>query len=441
MVKHIFPFVWGILLIIWSCATYQPPPPTLYMGELPPAAVAELSLDDRILLEDAWRYIQEGRVKKAEKSLNKLGSQNPFYYVGLGYVSLILDYPQRAAQYFKASLAEFPEIVQARIGLAQIYQDEGREDLAFIEYREILKVNPEHPWAKPQFEEIRTRKTEELQREADNYLRTGDTEKGRETYLKALYYSPDSTETHLALAKIYKQEGDLKKALVHYEAAATNIPQNRNIQEEYADTLFQAGELKNSLVIYEELLAKDPGNNEIQERLETIKNRLGIFKLPSQYDSIPFSEAVSKEEIAALLSVKFKDIIDKPAGKPPIIIDISTSWASQFILHTASLGILDVYPNHTFQPKKVITRAEMAEILFRLVERLKRKGHSFVQQIPPDRIQIADVSPGNYYYRPILLIISYDIMDLTRDRTFNPNQAVSGQEAIKLVELILALIQ
>jgi Tfp pilus assembly protein PilF len=403
--------------------------------------VAELSLDERILVEDAWRHIQEGRAKKAEKSINKLGSQNSFYYVGLGFVSLLLEYPQRAEQYFKASLSEFPEMMLAHVGLAQIYQDSVREELAFVEYREILKTNPDDSWAKSRFEDIRTRKTEELQREANSYLTAGDLVKSKEAYLKALYYTPDATEAHVALAKIYKREGDLEKALVHFKAAAASIPENSDIQMEYADTLFQAGDLKKSLVLYEELSEKDPDNSEIQQRLETIKNRLGIFKLPSQYDSIPFSDAVSKEEIAALLSVKFKNIIDEPKGKPPIIIDISTSWASQFILHTASLGILDVYPNHTFQPKKVITRAEMAEVLFRLVEHLKRKGHHFIQQIPPDRIQIADVSPGNYYYRPILLIVSYDIMDLSRDRHFNPDQALSGQEAIRLVELILALIQ
>jgi len=428
-------------LIFWSCATYQPPPPSLYMGDLPPSAVADLSLDDRILVEDAWRYMQDGRTKKAEKTINKLGSQNSFYYVGLGFVSFILEYPQRAEQYFKASLSEFPEMTLAHVGLAQIYQKSGQEDLAFVEYREILKVDPDHPWAKPQFEEIKMSRTEELQREANSYLTAGDMEKSKEAYLKALYYTPDEMEAHLSLAKIYKKEENLQSALVHFKAAATSVPQNTDIQMEYADTLFQAGELKKSLVLYEELSEKDPSNTEIQQRLETIKNRLGIFKLPSQYDSIQFSEAVSKEEIAALLSVKFKNIIDEPKGKPPIIIDISTSWASQFILHTASMGILDVYPNHTFQPKKVITRAEMAEVLFRLVEHLKRKEYSFIQQIPPDRIQIADVSPGNYYYRPILLIISYDIMDLSRDRKFNPDQAVSGQEAIRLVGLILALIQ
>lgn len=411
------------------------------MGELPSSAIADLSLDDRILVEDAWRYIQEGRTNKAEKIITKLGSQNSFYYVGFGFISLILEYPQRAEQYFKASLSEFPEMMLAHVGLAQIYQKSGEEDLAFVEYREILKVDPDNPWAKPQFEEIKRSRTEELQREANSYLTAGDMEKSKEAYLKALYYTPNATEAHLSLAKIYKKEGNLQSALLHFKAAISSVPQNTDIQMEYADTLFQAGELKKSLSLYEELSERDPSNTELQQRLETIKNRLGIFKLPSQYDSIQFSDALSKEELAALLSVKFKNIIDEPKGKPPIIIDISTSWASKFILHTASLRILDVYPNHTFQPKKVITRAEMAEALFRLIEHLKRKGHRFIQQIPPDRIQIADVSPGNYYYRPILLMVSYDIMGLSRDKKFNPDLAISGQEAIRLVGLILALIQ
>ena len=80
--KQILTFILIVPLIFWSCATYQPPPPSQYMGELPPSAIADLSLDDRILVEDAWRYIQDGRAKKAEEIINKLGSQNSFYYVG-----------------------------------------------------------------------------------------------------------------------------------------------------------------------------------------------------------------------------------------------------------------------------------------------------------------------------------------------------------------------
>ena len=116
-----------------------------------------------------------------------------------------------------------------------------------------------------------------------------------------------------------------------------------------------------------------PDNQETAERLQTIKNRLGIFELPSQYNSIISSTAVSRQEVAALLGVKFKDILEDPTGQPRIITDISTSWASTFILKMTSLEILEVYPNHTFQPRKTVSRAEMAQILYRLIQALKKK--------------------------------------------------------------------
>jgi hypothetical protein len=184
-----------------------------------------------------------------------------------------------------------------------------------------------------------------------------------------------------------------------------------------------------------------PDNQDIQSRIENLKNRLGIFELPSQYHNILLKEATSREEMAALLAVKFKGIIDETKTKPPIIIDISTSWASKFILTTTSLGILEIYPNHTFQPQKIITRAEMTEILLRLINLLKEKGYSLIQQFPPEIIQISDVSPDNYYYNPITQIISYQIMDLDADKTFRPEQPVPGQKAIKSLDIILSLIE
>jgi len=430
-----------ISLLCWSCATYQPPPPSLYTGDLPQSIVTDLSLDERILVEDAWKSIKVGNTNNAQKIIERLGSGSSFYYVGMGYVAYLLDDFQTAEKYFKASLSYYPDVELAHFGLAQIYEDFNKVDNAFSEYREILKKDPDDPWAKPRYEKIKDEKTEEALTEAKTFISAGNRESSKESYLRALYYSPGSAEAHLALGEIYRDEGNFQNALLHLKAASDAKPQDIDVRKVYADTLFQAGDLKNSLGIYEDLLERDPGDQEIRDRLETIKNRLGIFELPSQYNDIQFTESVTKEDTAALLSVKFKDILEEQRGKPPIIIDISTSWASRFILHIASLGILDVYPNHTFQPKKVITRAEMAEILFRLIEHLKRQGYSFIQQIPPSRIQISDVSPSNYYYRPIILLISYDIMTLSQDRSFYPDQAVSGREAIRLLDLILALIK
>jgi len=427
--------------LVWSCATFQPPPPSLYIGELPESLVTELSLDERILTEDAWNNLKQGRVKQAEKIIEKLGRESPFYYVGLGYASFILNRLNEAEGAFKQSLSDYPEMSAAHIGLAQVYQKTGRDKQAFIEFREVLKTDPNNIWMKQSYEDLRVRKTDQALDEAQTFFVQKDIQKSKRAYLEALFYSPQSPEAHLALARIYKGEMNFQNALIHLRAASENDPKNQDILKLYGEALFEAEDYPRSLEIYEQILERSPGDNEIKAQVDRLKNRLGIFELPSQYQAIPAAEAISKEEIAALLAIKFKDIIEEPRTKPPIIIDIATSWASKYILKITSLGILDVYSNHTFQPKKIITRAEMADILYRFINYLKGKNFAFIVQIPPEKIQISDVSPDNYYYQPILRIISYDIMDLSADRSFNPDLPISGQETIRLLNIILALIK
>jgi len=428
-------------LLAWSCATYQPPPPSLFIGNLPQAMVAELSLDERILTEEAWENLRQGKGDKAQKLISKLGTESPFYYAGMGYASLLLTGLSDSENYFKHALQNYPDMTLAHIGLAQVYQKTGNDDLAFVEFREILKREENNTWAQQSYKVLKERKTAESLDEAKTFLAHQDVEKSKEAFLKALYYSPQSTAAHLSLAEIFKKEDNLKNALVHLKAASTIEPDNKSILNVYAETLYEAEDYPRSLEVYERLLDLEPENDNIQTRVKTLKNRLGIFELPSQFDAIPASEAITKEEIAALIEVKFKDTLDEPKTQPPIIIDISTSWASKYILRAASLGLLDVYANHTFQPKKIVTRAEMADVLYKLINYLKRKNYVFISQIPPEKIQISDVSPDNYYYQPILCIISYTIMNLSANRTFNPDFPVSGQEAIRLLDIILILIK
>ncbi len=433
-----------IFLVIsaaWSCATRQPPPPTLYLGNLPATLVAELSLEDRLLIEEAWNNIRKGEGGKAEKNISKLGAQSPAYNIGLGYSYLLLNKFQAAEEFFKKALKKYPDWALIHSGLAQVYLKTGREDQAFSEFREILKREPEHPWAKPQYETLKKKKVEQGLNEAKNSLLDGNLEKSKEALLKTLFYSPQLIEAHLDLAEIYKKENNLQSALLHLKAANTIEPENREILMNYAETLFQADRKAKSLEIYEKLQERDPENKEIASRIESLKSALGIFELPSQYDSIPFSKTISKEEIATLIAVKFKGILEEGPSTPPIIIDISTSWAAKFIIQTASLGILDIYPNHTFQPKKIITRAEAAEILLRLIRYLEKKGYKFIRQIPLEKVQVRDVPSQNYYHRPIIEVLSYDIMDLTMNQEFRPDLPLAGDEFIRLLDIILSLIK
>jgi Tfp pilus assembly protein PilF len=367
--------------------------------------------------------------------------ESPIYAVGLGYINSLSNKLQAAEKFFRQALQYRPELALAHSGLAQIYQKTGQEDQAFAALREVLKTEPDDLWAKQQYESLKGRKLEEVFAEAKSALDSDDIKKGKAALLKALYYAPQHTDSHLKLVEIYKKENKLQNALVHLKAASSAEPENADILRNYAETLFQAGQLTKSLSRYEQLSKLEPEKEETQDRIEDLRNQLGIVELPALYDSIPSSEAITREEMAALLAIKFKGIVDESTETPPIIIDTSVSWASKFILQITSLQIMNIYPNHTFQPKKMLNRAEIAEIFSRLAIYLEKKGFKLIQQIPPNKIRISDILPQNYYYPSIVKMLSCGIMELTMDRAFQPDLTVSGEEAIKLLDIILALIK
>jgi len=437
--KTVFLLVFSWLAV--ACATVSPPPPSFYFEGLPQALTAVMTLEERLLAEEAWEYIRQGKGNKAGRTLSRLSSENPLVYIGFGYVALLEQDLTSAEAYFQAAVKKSPELTLARIGLVQVCEQTGKEEMAFSELREILKVNPAHAWAREKYEALKTTKTERAIEEAEAAIAAGNLEKAKESYLRALHYSPESVPAHTALATLYKKERKFSNALVHLQAAVASEPQNRKLLEDYASTLEEAGQLEKSLDIYERLQALDRSNRNVQQRIESLKNRLGIYEIPSRYTEIPLTDAVTREEVAALVAVKFKDVLAEPAPQPPIIIDISTSWASRFILKVTALGLLDVYANHSFQPRKRVTRAEMADLIYRIMRSLEERGFRFHRQIPMEKIQVQDVTPDHLGYLSILQVLSYQIMDLYPDRSFRPDQPLSGQEAIRILDVLLALVR
>ena len=431
----------GLCLLLAACVPAPPPPPNLYLENLPQSLTGSMVLEERIQAQDAWNLIRDGYLDKAEKALVRLGQGSPLYSLGFGYLALARGDYQGAEGFLSQSAGEHPNSTLARVGLVQLYQKTGLTDKAFDELREVLKLDARNAWARDNYEALKKEKTAAAIGEARTAAAAGDVQKATDAYLRALHYAPDSAEVHLALASIYKKENKPSSTLVHLTAAAAADPDNLDVLADYAAVLEESRQFERSLEIYEKILEIDPANAKAKASSEALKNRLGIFELPSRYNDIATLPAVGREDLAALIAVKLRNDLGEAPGKPPIIIDIAASWASKFILKVTSLGLIDVYSNHTFQPRRLVTRAELAEVLARVVAHLGERGHRLLRQIPPERIQIADVVPEHTFYRPISDILSYQIMELYPDRTFRPSQTVSGPVAGQSVDTLLALLR
>jgi tetratricopeptide (TPR) repeat protein len=428
-----------VSLLLYSCVTVAPPPPNLYLETLPQSLVTPLTLEERIQMQEAWDALRQGRLQKAEKAFLRLGPDSPLYAVGLGYLSLIGDDYASAEGWLGQEIERNPNSLLGQLGLVQLFRKTGEEDKEFNALREVLKIDPANLWAKEGYESLKSRKTEQAVTAAREAAARGEIQSAREAYLMALHYSPEAVAIHLAIADLYKSEGKVSNAIVHLKAAAAGAPEKAEVLQLYAAALAEDKQYDRSLDVYQKVLELDPKNEAARRQVEDIKNRLGIVELPSRYSEIASTAALTREDVAALLAVKLKDVLGETSSPPPIIIDISASWASKFILKVTSLGLLEVHSNHAFQPKRTVTKAEFAETLVRVIRYLEGRGTKFIRQIPLDRIKVQDVSPDHFYYQPISQILSYQVMELDADRAFRPDQPVPGPEAVKTVDILLAL--
>jgi tetratricopeptide (TPR) repeat protein len=431
-----------LILLLASCATFQPTyiPPSFHLENPQPVVLAQLTLYERLAFEEGWKSLKQGNIEKARREFSQLSPESSFFNLGEGYCRLYEQQLSEAEAFFLKAVELDPELVSARIGLATIYEQTEDKDRLFLQLREILKKVPDQSWAKPRYEELKTNLTRAQLKEAQDELNLNRKEQAKEALLKALFYSPDSIEAHLQLARLYRSEKRYDQAINHYQTIYDLKSGDKNILKEYAETLEANDDLSKALDTYGKLQELAPDDRQVKEKIEFLRNQLGIIELPSMFNEIPKSQAITRQDLAAILAVKFNPYLPQPSA-PPIIIDISTSWASRFIIRVASVPLMDIFDNHTFEPNRPVTRAELADTFSRLINYLKGNGKRIIPTIPRDRVQINDIPADNPYYLPAVNMIAYQLMELSTQKRFLPDLPVSGIEALRIADILLNLIK
>ncbi len=438
MVKRVA--VLGLALVAaWSCATAPPAPPAFYVEDLPAEATMKLKLDDRIAAKDAWDALKSGRPDQARKYLMKLGTASPVREAGLAYVDLLNANFAEAEARFKSSIQIAPGMVPSHVGLAQIYESRREQDKTLAEYKAILDLDPGNRGAGPRYQALRGELVKNAAAAARTALAAGNRQTAKREFLNVLTYDPESADAHLELARIYRQEKNKPEALAHFQAAMAAGTTDKALLREYAEFLAESGELGQSLDVMEKLAAASPKDAAVGKRVEELRAKLGVYEIPSQYDAIASLESVTREDLAALIAVRFEKDLQAPPARTEILVDIATSWAQRYIIQVASLDIIRASVNHTFQPRRIINRAELADAAVRLIGILQERGVRFVPLVETRRLQIADVVPDNPYYASITKALGYEVMTLTPERKFEPERTVSGEEAIRVLDLIQRL--
>lgn len=127
----------------------------------------------------------------------------------------------------------------------------------------------------------------------------------------------------------------------------------------------------------------------------------------------PPAAPTSKPIVSPKESISFTDV---PDGY----------WAKEPIIHLASMGIINGYPDGTFKPEKTLSRAELCTLLIKAKRTRPRT---------PDKPAFTDLAVNHWATPYITAAVDEKLVGGYPDGTFQPNKALTRAEAVKIVSV------
>ena len=152
---------------------------------------------------------------------------------------------------------------------------------------------------------------------------------------------------------------------------------------------------------------------------------------------LPAEEAVRKKsitraEFAHLLATRLDWNSTEKRPRKVIIVDISKSSCRNEIKKVTGLGIMEIYPNHTFLPDKTLNRGNCAKIVENILVTVKGK-EKWRKKYLAKPSSFPDVPNYHRHFNAIMLATKKDIMKPYRDGKFKPGRFLSRGEARRVV--------
>jgi len=397
--------------------------PSPQPGELPQADGAELQL--------AWREVLAGDTAAAVKRYDKLRRRHPESAAvrsGLGYARLRAGQLAAASEAFSATLEKRPEDVPALVGMGSLAVRRGELEAAVDLYRRAAAIAPDDVVVRKRLAALKLQVTERRMGEAESALARGDTEAAAQAYAAALEAAPEVTDVRLALAHVLASRDDRRGAIAVLEA---DLWGERQVLLELGRLLCEEQEYARALEVYTRLLAHGPGDAEARTGQQRAKEGLDSLAMPEEYRAIPEAPRVTRADLAALISVRVQALRRVGAGQPRVAVDISGSWARDQVARVLALGIMDVYPNHTFQPGAIVRRVDLARAAARTLDILRWPAAAAPAP--------SDMSRAHLDFALVERVLAAGLMGLTPTGAFEPWRPVAGREAIDVVDAVARL--
>ena len=385
-----------LLALVAGCATRVVPPlpvalayPEFIYPTLPqPLATADAA--GRI--DRGWRFLQNDDLWSADREFATALQRAPALYpaeAGGAYVALARRDYDRALGAFDAVLRAAPMYVPALAGRGQALLALNRDTAALEAFEAVLAVDPSLADVRRRIDVLRFRSLQDVIEAARAAAAAGQVAEARNEYERALQVSPESAFLYRELGLVERKQGSVEAGLDRFRRAAELDPGDAVSLIQIGELLDERQDFAGAEAAYRRAADIEP-SGDLSARIAAMVEKALDARLPAEFRAMPGSSEMSRGDLAALLGVRLEDILREAPERDVVITDTQGHWAAAWIAQVARAGVIDPFANHTFQPGTLITRADLAGAVSRVVAVIAARRPEIRPRLA-ERPQIADM--------------------------------------------------
>jgi tetratricopeptide (TPR) repeat protein len=403
------------------------------LANLPAAATSQ----DR-----GWQFLQGGDFKNAEREFHLALNVAPQFYpaeTGLGYLELARKDAAAALPHFERALKAEGRDVPALVGGGLALLALNRESDALFAFESAVAVDPTLADVRSRVEVLRFRGLGQDLAAARQAAASGNLDEAARAYANAITGSPDSPFLYRELAVVEERQGNAEAALADFRKALALDPTDASSLVHVGDLLSAGGDLKGATKAYTDSLLLEP-SDAVEAKLDNVRARTELARLPPEYREIDIAPQITRGDLAALIGVRLAPLVQAARRRDAVVVtDARNHWAATWIMAVVRAGIIDPYNNHTFQPRALVRRTDLALAMSRLLTRIAADNPAQGRVWESARLNFSDLPAGHLAYPAVSMTVAAGVMSTGPDSAFQPTLVVSGADAAAAVSRIQAL--
>jgi len=390
----------------------------------------------------AWQLLQSGDAKAADREFSAILKALPTFYpseAGLGYAALARRDAGAAVSHFDKALAARADYAPALAGKGDALLAQGRTDAALDAFEGALAADKSLTTIAPRIDALKFRSAQDAVANARKAADAGRFDEARRLYQGAIAGSPDSAFLHRELALVERKAGDPAAALDQAQQAVKLDPNDARALTLVAEIYEGDKQWTKAADAYATVNAIEPSET-LASKIEQMRQKAALELMPPEYKAIDGGASVTRAQLAALLGVHLEDLLRRARGSNAVLTtDTRTNWAAPWIMAVTRAGVMDVFPNHTFQPNTTIRRGDLAAAVSRVLTLVAAEKPRLAARWRDPRPKFSDISPAHLSYPAAARSVSAGVMAPLDGDTFQLGRPVTGTEALDAVSKLEAL--